>query len=237
MRKLLLSSVMGLALCGVAHAQYAPPPNAMCGAGMTCGQFGAIIAQQRQAEREYNARLNQRALAQFPPPLTKEPKLYCYEMVGDPRHVPPQREPRRVSFTREGNTVRMHNEMTNADYEFPVTREQAATLIFTDQGGKERMIYGSGREWHYTSLNGGNWDFVCYLEPTNNPQVCYDFNGGVVDCGNLEQRVARLRNVQPPSAYSRCVSDLHAHLSPTTMVYGGAARTMMDIERYCSQFK
>jgi hypothetical protein len=236
MRKLLLSSVMGLALCGLAHAQYAPPPNAMCGAGMTCGQFGAIIAQQRQAEREYNARLNQRALAQFPPPLTKEPKLYCYEMVGDPRHVPPQREPRRVSFTREGNTVRMHNEMTNADYEFPVTREQAATLIFTDKGGKERMIYGHDKI-HYTSLGGDHWDFICYPEPTRNSEVCYDFNGSATDCGGLEQRVARLRNVAPPSPYTECVSRETAYRSPGTMIYGGAARTMMDIERYCSQFK
>jgi hypothetical protein len=91
----------------------------------------------------------------------------------------------------------------------------------------------------YIPLRGpaNAWRYSCYPTPNEHPETCVDFNGGLVQCDDLERRKANLRNVPPPSAYSECVSHLYAILSPGTMVYGGANRTMMDIEAYCSALK
>ena len=131
------------------------------------------------------------------------PKLYCYEANNGSQ---------RVTFTRDGGIIKMHNELTGKDYEFPVIREDKAQVgsyhvIIFKAGDEERMI-ATGPEpnapTEYTLLravNGRAWRYACYPQPTENPKNCVDFNGGFVDCEDLGRRKENLRKV-PPSAYS-----------------------------------
>jgi hypothetical protein len=110
----------------------------------------------------------------------------------------------------------MHNELTGKDYEFPIVREEKAQvgsyhLIIFKAGNEERMLVTGpmpNEPTEYTlvnAVNGHAWRYACFPQPGEHPNTCIDFNGGFVDCKDLEERMARLRNAPrnapPPSTY------------------------------------
>jgi hypothetical protein len=172
----------------------------------------------------------------------EQPKLYCYES---------NQGSQRVTFTRDGGTINMHNELTGKDYQFPIVSDQKAqfgnhwVLIFK-AGNEERMLVNddyNAREKNVTeytlvrAVNGHSWRYRCYPQPNEHPDSCIDFNGTFVNCADLAIRKERLRQAPPPSAYAQCMSSF---LTPDPFAHTPGIQTMDEqivADRICSQYK